>query len=126
MFRKRTVQNRDAVQCGRLLALAMIYNGLRNRQPRSRKVTDRAFLAALAETAPDPKAHGVVRWRRFEFARCPVDEFGLPLHETMIGYVLHKPSNKPTGQTRNLPIGPAGTNRDYILGAPRMSKPPDL
>jgi len=59
-------------------------NGLRNRQPRSCKVTDRAFLAALVETASDPKAHGVVRWRCGDLARYLAEEFGISLHETTV------------------------------------------
>jgi transposase len=69
-------------------------SGLGNLKPpgRSSKLTaqQRAALAALIETGPDPVRHGVVRWRRIDLRDALQRQFGITLHERSVGKVLAK------------------------------------
>jgi transposase len=69
-------------------------SGLGNRKPpgRGSKLTaqQRAALAALVETGPDPARHGVVRWRRIDLRDELQRQFGVALHERSVGKVLAK------------------------------------
>lgn len=48
----------------------------------------RQALAGMVDAGPDPKIHGVVRWRRKDLARWLLDEFGISLDETTVGREL--------------------------------------
>jgi transposase len=48
----------------------------------------RAELAALVETGPDPALHKVVRWRRVDLRDEIKRRFGVELHERSVGKVL--------------------------------------
>jgi transposase len=69
-------------------------SGLGNLKPpgRGSKLTaqQRAALAELVETGPDPARHGVVRWRRIDLRDELQRQFGIALHERSIGKVLAK------------------------------------
>ena len=69
-------------------------SGLGNRKPpgRGSKLTaqQRAALAELVETGPDPARHGVVRWRRIDLRDELQRQFGIALHERSVGKVLAK------------------------------------
>jgi len=69
-------------------------SGLGNLKPpgRSSKLTaaQRAALAELVETGPDPARHGVVRWRRIDLRDELQRQFGVALHERSVGKVLAK------------------------------------
>lgn len=68
--------------------------GLGNLKPpgRGSKLTaqQRAALAELVETGPDPARHGVVRWRRIDLRDELQRQFGITLHERSVGKVLAK------------------------------------
>lgn len=51
-------------------------------------VEQKAELAALVETGPDPAIHGVVRWRRVDLQKVILDRFGIDYHERTIGKLL--------------------------------------
>src|ERR1700758_1278388 len=69
-------------------------SGLGNIKPRGRssKLTaeQRAALAELVETGPDPVRHGVVRWRRIDLRDELQRQFGIALHERSVGKLLAK------------------------------------
>ena len=69
-------------------------SGLGNIKPRGRssKLTaeQRAALAELVETGPDPMRHGVVRWRRIDLRDELQRQFGIALHERSVGKLLAK------------------------------------
>lgn len=48
----------------------------------------RQALAGMVDAGPDPKIHGVVRWRRKDLARWLLNEFGISLDETTVGREL--------------------------------------
>ena len=50
----------------------------------------RAALAAIVESGPDPAIHGVVRWRRCDLAAGIKDQFGVSLAETTVGQELRR------------------------------------
>ena len=50
----------------------------------------RAALAAVVESGPDPAIHGVVRWRRCDLAAWLRDRFGVSLAETTVGQELRR------------------------------------
>ena len=50
----------------------------------------RAALAAIVETGPDPVLHGVVRWRRCDLAAWLREQFGVSLAETTVGRELRR------------------------------------
>ena len=47
-----------------------------------------AELAAIVETGPDPKVHGVVRWRRIDLQHLIAERFSIDYHERTIGKIL--------------------------------------
>jgi len=67
--------------------------GLSNRRSPGRppRLTpeQKAAFAARVEAGPDPKVHGVVRWRRKDLKRWLEAEFGVVLHERTVGKHLH-------------------------------------
>ena len=60
--------------------------GLKDRKasgpPRKLSAEQRAALAAIVESGPDPAIHGVVRWRRCDPAAWLKEQFGVSLAET--------------------------------------------
>jgi transposase len=57
--------------------------------PRSRLTPDqRAELAGIVETGPDPEVDGVVRWRRVDLQRVIKERFGVDYHERHVGALL--------------------------------------
>ena len=50
----------------------------------------RAALAAVVESGPDPAIHGVVRWRRCDLAAWLRDRFGISLGVTTVGQELRR------------------------------------
>ena len=69
-------------------------SGLRNLKspgPGSKLTSrQRAELAELVESGPDPARHGVVRWRRVDLRDELQRRFGVALHERSVGKVLAK------------------------------------
>ena len=49
---------------------------------------ERAKIAALVESGPDPEVDGVVRWRRIDLKRKIEELFGVTLHERTVGKLL--------------------------------------
>lgn len=47
-----------------------------------------AELSSIAETGPDPKADGVVRWRRIDLQALIAARFGVAYHERSVGKLL--------------------------------------
>ena len=47
-----------------------------------------AQLATWVAEGPDPKGDGVERWRRKDLARRTEEDFGIKLHECMVGRYL--------------------------------------
>ena len=68
--------------------------GLKDRKASgpSRKLSEeqRAALAAIVESGPDPAIHGVVRWRRCDLAAWLKEQFGISLAETTVGRELRR------------------------------------
>ena len=68
--------------------------GLKDRKasgpPRKLNEEQRAALAAVVESGPDPAIHGVVRWRRCDLAAWLKEQFGLSLAETTVGRELRR------------------------------------
>ena len=68
--------------------------GLKNRKapgpPRKLNEEQRAALAAIVESGPDPAIHGVVRWRRCDLATWLKEQFGVSLAETTVGQELRR------------------------------------
>ena len=68
--------------------------GLKNRKapgpPRKLNAEQRAALAAIVESGPDPAIHGVVRWRRCDLATWLKEQFGVSLAETTVGQELRR------------------------------------
>ena len=66
--------------------------GLKDRKasgpPRKLNGEQRAALAAVVESGPDPAIHGVVRWRRCDLAAWLSEQFGISLAETTVGREL--------------------------------------
>ena len=66
--------------------------GLKDRKasgpPRKLSAEQRAALAAIVESGPDPAIHGVVRWRRCDLAAWIKEQFGISLAETTVGREL--------------------------------------
>jgi transposase len=57
--------------------------------PQSRlTVEQKAELAEMVETGPDPVVHGVVRWRRVDLQKVIQERFGIDYHERTIGKLL--------------------------------------
>jgi transposase len=50
----------------------------------------RAELADLIETGPDPKTDGVVRWRRVDLREVIRQRFGVTYHERSVSRLLHE------------------------------------
>ena len=50
----------------------------------------RAALAAVVESGPDPAIHGVVRWRRCDLAAWLKERFGISLAVTTVGQELRR------------------------------------
>ncbi len=50
----------------------------------------RAALAAVVESGPDPAIHGVVRWRRCDLAAWLSEQFGVSLGVTTVGQELRR------------------------------------
>ncbi|KKL03566.1 hypothetical protein LCGC14_2624890 [marine sediment metagenome] len=50
----------------------------------------RAELAGLIETGPDPKTDGVVRWRRVDLREVIWQRFGVTYHERSVSRLLHE------------------------------------
>ena len=53
--------------------------------PHKLSAGQRAALAAVVETGPDPAVHGVVRWRRCDLAGWLREHFGVSLSEVTVG-----------------------------------------
>ena len=68
--------------------------GLKDRKasgpPRKLSAEQRAALAAIVESGPDPAVHGVVRWRRSDLAAWLKERFGVCLAETTVGRELRR------------------------------------
>ncbi len=68
--------------------------GLKDRKasgpPRKLNGEQRAALAAVVESGPDPAIHGVVRWRRCDLAAWLSEQFGISLAETTVGRELRR------------------------------------
>ncbi len=68
--------------------------GLKDRKasgpPRKLSAAQRAALAAIVESGPDPAIHGVVRWRRCDLAAWLKEQFGVSLAETTVGRELRR------------------------------------
>ena len=68
--------------------------GLKDRKasgsPRKLNEEQRAALAAIVESGPDPAIHGVVRWRRCDLAVWIKEQFGVSLAETTVGRELRR------------------------------------
>ena len=66
--------------------------GLKDRKasgpPRKLNEEQRAALAVVVESGPDPAIHGVVRWRRCDLAAWIKEQFGISLAETTVGREL--------------------------------------
>lgn len=58
----------------------------------ARKLTEeqRAELARMVETGPDPDRDGVVRWRRIDLQREIKQRFGVSYHERHVGTLLRE------------------------------------
>ncbi len=69
-------------------------DGLKDRKAAgpARKLSEeqRAGLAMIVESGPDPAIHGVVRWRRCDLAAWLKEQFGVSLAETTIGRELRR------------------------------------
>lgn len=50
----------------------------------------KAELADIVETGPDPEVDGVVRWRRVDLQRLIKERFGVAYHERHVGTLLKK------------------------------------
>ena len=50
----------------------------------------KAELAELVETDPDPAVHGVVRWRRIDLKQAIRERFGVVYHERSVSRLLHE------------------------------------
>ena len=50
----------------------------------------RAELAQIVETGPDPETDGVVRWRCVDLKRIIKERFGVTYHHRHVGKVLHQ------------------------------------
>lgn len=50
----------------------------------------KAELAEIVETGPDPDVDGVVRWRRVDLQRVIKERFGVEYHERHVGVLLKK------------------------------------
>lgn len=48
----------------------------------------KAELAQIVETGPDPEVDGVVRWRRIDLKRVIEERFGVHYHERYVGTLL--------------------------------------
>lgn len=60
-----------------------------NGGPRERLSPDqKAELARIVETGPDPAVDGVVRWRRIDLQRVIEERFGVVYHERYVGKLL--------------------------------------
>ena len=68
--------------------------GLKDRKasgpPRKLTEDQRAALAAIVESGPDPSIHGVVRWRRCDLAAWLRDRFDISLGVTTVGQELRR------------------------------------
>jgi len=56
-------------------------------QPRL-SAAQKAELAGIVETGPDPAVDGVVRWRRIDLQKLIEDRFGVAYHERYVGTLL--------------------------------------
>ncbi len=68
--------------------------GLKDRKaagpPSKLSEEQRAALAGMVESGPDPAVHGVVRWRRCDLAAWLQEQFGVSLAETTVGRELRR------------------------------------
>ena len=58
--------------------------------PHKLSAEQRAALAGIVETGPDPAIHDVVRWRRCNLARWLREQFGVSLAQTTVGRELRR------------------------------------
>ena len=58
--------------------------------PHKLSAEQRAALAGIVETGPDPAIHDVVRWRRCDLARWPREQFGVSVSEVTVGRELRR------------------------------------
>jgi len=69
-------------------------DGLKDRKAAgpARKLSEeqRAALAMIVESGPDPAIHGVVRWRRCDLAAWLKEQFDVSLAETTVGRELRR------------------------------------
>jgi transposase len=56
-------------------------------QPRL-SVAQKAELAGIVETGPDPAVDGIVRWRRIDLQKLIEERFGVVYHERYVGTLL--------------------------------------
>ena len=71
----------------------------------------RAALAAVVESGPDPAIHGVVRWRRCDLAAWLRDRFGISLAMTTVGQELRRARQRCRGRSLMAGRGPRRTEK---------------
>jgi transposase len=85
---------RDGAQVRRLLALALVLDGLKSRHGPgpSPALTEQqmAELKALVIKGPDPATDKVVRWRCVDLRQEVARRFNVTVHESTIGKWLHQ------------------------------------
>jgi hypothetical protein len=117
-LRKAAIGEKDSAAARRILALALVFDGIDRRQRLKpaevlaglrnlkspglgSKLTalQQAELAELVEAGPDPARHGVVRWRRVDLRDELQRRFGVALHERTVG---SRSADQPGGRPRIL------------------------
>lgn len=101
-------------------------SGLGNLKPpgRGSKLTaqQRAALAELVETGPDPARHGVVRWRRIDLRDELQRRFGVALHERSVGKVLAKLGYRRLSVRPRHPQGDEEAQAAFKKTLPQLSR----
>jgi transposase len=94
---------------------------------------ERAKIAALVESGPDPEVDGVVRWRRIDLKRKIEELFGVAMHERTVGKLLERlgyvrlstrpqhPGSDPEAQEAFKKVSPRRSPGAYRR-APRASR----
>lgn len=92
--------------------------------PRRLSEAQRAELATIVETGPDPEKDGVVRWRRIDLQRVIKERFDVEYHVRHVGDILHELGFSHVSARPQHPRQDAETIEAFKKTSPKRSRKP--
>lgn len=92
--------------------------------PRRLSEAQRAELATIVETGPDPEKDGVVRWRRIDLQRVIKERFDVEYHVRHVGDILHELGFSHVSARPQHPEQDAETIEAFKKTSPKRSRKP--